>query len=221
MKKSIYTLLIAAFTIGLYSCNSTPSGWSNEQRKTIHRALGQYRDMVYLDEMTSAEFYIFSDNVTEIFEQNYPNYEEVVALPDIDNQIEAVITTVIVEQLDADGTNLRHIYPYRELRKECVLPRGLSRKEQNKFYKMLARKINDEYKSFETFFAAVVAGTTNKGVIASFQAECAKALFDWVPSGCDSGAGTKSGTKAGSAGTSGSAAKSTKSTSCDRGKDCK
>ncbi|MFI3303814.1 MAG: hypothetical protein SNF68_05270 [Rikenellaceae bacterium] len=176
MKKIIYSLL---FSVTLIACVSTTSTWNREQRRTIHRTLDQYRDMVYMDELTDAEFYIFADNATDIIEMNYPQYEEFVAMPAVNDSIQMVVTTIIVEQLDADGANIRHIYPYRELRKEGILPKALTRKEQRSFYKCLARKINAQYSNFATFLDAVIANTTDAGKIAEFQSDCAKTLFGW------------------------------------------
>lgn len=179
MKKSIYTTFFALLAVALIACNTTTSRWSIDQRRSINRALNQYRDMVYLDELTDAEFYIFSGNVADELELSYPDYNVIAEMPAIDDTIQVVVTTLIVEQLDADGANIRHIYPYRELRREGRLPRSLTRKEQRSFYKCLARKINAEYESFGAFFNAILADTTDKSEISSMQAECAKSLFDW------------------------------------------
>lgn len=136
--------------------------------------------MVYLEELTDAEFVIFTNNVTDEIEVAYPLYANVLALPDMDETIDTFVTTAIVEQLDADGSNMKHIYPYRDLIKEGRLPKGLSRQQRRAFYKCLARKVNNEYSDFEQFFSAVVADTTNKGQIAAMQAACALELFDWT-----------------------------------------
>lgn len=179
MKKIIYTLSILTIAIAVFACTTTNSTWTREQRATIHRALQQYRDMVYLEELTDAEFYIFSDNATDVIEESYPNFTEIMEMPLFADSIGVIVNTIIVEQLDADGANIRHIYPYRELKKEQRLPRKLSRKEQRSFYKCLARKINAEYSDFGAFFNAVLADTTDTSQIATFEAECAKSLFDW------------------------------------------
>ncbi len=141
----------------------------------------QYRDMVYIDEMSDAEFIIFANNITEEIEAVYPLYTSVTELPAVSDTIDMYITTTIVEQLDADGANIRHIYPYRELRKQGVLPAKLSHKEQRSFYKCLARKVNAKYDNFSQFFQAVVDNTTPKSEIAKMEAECAKSLFDYTP----------------------------------------
>ncbi len=179
MKKRLFTSLLALAAITLIACTSTQSGWTHEQRKTMRRALHEYREMVYLEELTDAEFFIFSDNVTEEMEAAYPLYANILALPDMGETVDTFVTSAIVEQLDADGANMQHIYPYRNLVKEGTLPKGLTRQQRRAFYKCLARKVNNEYSTFEQFFSAVVAGTTNKGQIASMESACAKELFDW------------------------------------------
>ncbi len=179
MKKRLYSALLALAAITTIACTTTKSEWTHEQRKTMRRALHEYREMVYLEELSDAEFIIFTGDVTDEIENTYPLYANILALPDMSGAIDSFVTTTIVEQLDADGANMQHIYPYRELVKEGRLPKGLTRQQRRAFYKCLARKINNEYSDFEQFFAAVVADTTDKGQIASMEAACALELFDW------------------------------------------
>ncbi len=181
MKKEIYTTLFAAAAILAVACNTTTSEWTNEQRKSMRRTLHQYRDMVYIDELTDAEFYIFSDNVTDEVEAAYPDYDTFFAFPAVNDSIASYVTTVIVEQLDADASNMKHIYPYRTLTKEGVLPKDLTRQQQRAFYKCFARKVNQQYNSFGALFEAIVYNTSNKSEIAKMQATCAKSLFNWAP----------------------------------------
>lgn len=184
MKTRLYTALLLLLTIAGVACTprattTTSSEWTRQQRQQMRRTLLQYRDMVYIDEMTDAEFIIFANNVTDEIEYVYPLYTEFIEFPAVSDSIDMYVTTTIVEQLDADGANIRHIYPYRQLRRESILPEGLSRKELRAYYKCLARKINSEYSDFSEFFAAVVANTTNKGDITKLQAECAMSLFNY------------------------------------------
>lgn len=187
MKKIFYTLSLFTLAVVLFACNSTSSGWSREQRATMRRALHEYRDMVYLDELTDAEFFIFADNATDVLEEQYPNFDAVMTTPAFGENINTIVTTIIVEQLDADGSNIRHIYPYRELKKQGRIPAKLSRKEQRSFYKCLARKIDNQYDDFGAFFNAILADTTNTSQIATFEAECAKSLFNWDGKSCVEG----------------------------------
>ncbi|MFR9619652.1 MAG: hypothetical protein SNH63_00360 [Rikenellaceae bacterium] len=180
MKRKLYTLLLACTIILLAACTTAQKGeWSKQERKTMRRALHEYREMVYLAELSDAQFFIFGDQLMDAVEMTYPDFSDVIEFPYLDDTIRAYITTTILEQLDADGANMRYIYPYRTLRKEGRLPEGLTRSEQRTFYKCLARKINAEYSTFESFFWAVAADTTNMSKIATFQSACAKSLFDW------------------------------------------
>ncbi len=181
MKKRLYTTLIALAAVALIACSHSTSGWTHEQRKTVRRTLHQYREMVYLDELTNAEFLIFTGDVTDEIESAYPLYTNVLISPAMSDTMDMFITTMIVEQLDADGSNIEHIYPYRELKKSGILPKGLTRQQRRAFYKCLARKVNNEYSTFEQFLQAVIADTTDKGKIAEMEAECAKELFDYTP----------------------------------------
>ncbi|MFI3305942.1 MAG: hypothetical protein R3Y68_05460 [Rikenellaceae bacterium] len=176
MKKIIYTLLLTA---AITACVTTVSQWNREQRRTIQRAISEYRDMVYVSELSDAEYYIFANDATDIVEMNYPSFDEFVALPAMNDSVEVIVTTLIIEQLDADGANIRHIYPYRELRQEGILPRGVSRKDQRSFYKCLARKVNTAYDSYSEFLHAVIANETDAGQITQFQQECAKSVLGW------------------------------------------
>lgn len=181
MKKQIYTTLICVAALFAFACNTTTSEWTLEQRKSVRRLLHQYRDMTYIEELTDAEFYIFSDNVIDEMEVAYPDYDTLFAFPAVSDSIESYVTTVIIEQLDADASNMQHIYPYRTLVKEGVLPKALTRQQQRAFYKCFARKVNQQYSSFGALFEAVIYNTTNKSDIAKMQASCAKSLFDWTP----------------------------------------
>lgn len=179
MKRHLSTLLLAIAAITMIACTQGSSEWSHKQRKTMRRALHEYRDMVYIDQLTDAQFLIFADNVTEEIESDYPLYTNIISLPAMSDTIDMYITTTIIEQLDADGSNIRNIYPYRELKKEGIVPSGLDRKQQRAYFKCLARKINNTYSDFEQFFYAVMADTTNKSQIVALQASCAKSLFDY------------------------------------------
>ncbi len=180
MKRKTSTIFIALGAILMFACSTSQTNqWSKKERKTMRRALNEYREMVYINEMTDAQFFIFGDQLMDEIEINHPNYTEIIGLPYLDDTIKAYITTTIVEQLDADGSNMRYIYPYRLLKSENRVPAGLTRQQLRTFYKCLARKIDAQYSDFQSFFYAVAADTTDKSQIAQFQLGCAKSLFDW------------------------------------------
>ena len=43
----------------------------------------------------------------------------------VDDTVDMVVVSTIVDELDADAHNMRHIYPYRALVAQGVLPAGL------------------------------------------------------------------------------------------------
>ncbi|MFR9251243.1 MAG: hypothetical protein ACLVK4_15720 [Alistipes shahii] len=75
-------------------------------------AARSYRQMVYLDDLTDAEFVLFTDDVAGQLENSYPVYVEFVEMQGVDDTVDMVVVSTIVDELDADAHNMRHIYPY-------------------------------------------------------------------------------------------------------------
>ena len=146
----------------------------------MRESLKEYRDMVYLEDLTDPEFVIFSDGVALEIEQAYPVYATLMALPGLNDTVEMFVVTEIVDQLDADAHNMRHIYPYRMLVAEGILPDKLTHEQQREFYRCFAQKVNNQYATVMQFVNAVLNDTTNDSQIAQFQQQCANDLFDWV-----------------------------------------
>ena len=180
MKKILLLLPVLMFACCLTMSCSQQKKWNHEQRQQVRNALKQYRQMVYLQDLTDAEFAIFTDSVTVDLEGAYPVYTEFIEIDGLNDTIDAVVVTTIVEQLSLDAHNMRHLYPYPYLVAEGVLPDGIDRSQQRAFYKCLAAKINNYYTSMTAFFNAVLADTTNNSQIARFQQQCASDLFGWV-----------------------------------------
>ncbi|MCH5335341.1 MAG: hypothetical protein J1D86_06025 [Alistipes sp.] len=178
MKKSLLALPLLAAAIGFGAC-SQQAGWNREERQQMRNALKQYRQMVYLQDLTEPEFVIFSDNVATDLEHDYPVYATFVKMPGLNDTIDAVVITTIIDELDADAHNMRHLYPYRYLVEQGVLPEGLDRSGQRAFYRCFAAKVNRYYSSAEEFFNAILADTTDNSRIATMQAQCADELFDF------------------------------------------
>ena len=125
MKKILLCVpLLALFAAGLIGC-SQQRQWNHEQRKAMREALRSYRQMVYLDDLTDAEFVLFTDDVAGQLENSYPVYVEFVEMQGVDDTVDMVVVSTIVDELDADAHNMRHIYPYRALVAQGVLPAGL------------------------------------------------------------------------------------------------
>ena len=99
----------------------------------MREALRSYRQMVYLDDLNDAEFVLFSDEVAGQLENSYPVYMEFVQMQGVDDTVDMVVVSTIVDELNADARNMRHIYPYNYLVAQGVLPAGLDHEQQKAF----------------------------------------------------------------------------------------
>lgn len=179
MKKILLTLSLLSVVLCFGACTQQAK-WNREQRQQMREALKQYRRMVYLQDLTDPEFVLFSDNVALDLESDYPVYATFVQMPGVNDTIDAVVITTIVDELDADAHNMRHLYPYPYLVAQGVLPDNLDRAQQRAFYKCFASKVDNYYNTMEQFFNAVLADTTANSQIARFQQQCAADMFDWT-----------------------------------------
>ncbi len=185
MKRLFLTFtLLALFAAGVVGC-SQKREWSREQRKAMREALRDYRRMVYLNDLTDAEFTAFSDDVAGQIEESYPVYTTFIAMPGANDTVDVVVVTTIVDELNADARNMRHIYPYNYLVAQGTLPAGLDYDQQHAFYKCFAGKVNSTYSSMTQFFNAVLADTTDMSQIRRLENQCADELFDWEISEVD------------------------------------
>lgn len=180
MRKIVHILLLVVTIITIASC-SKQAKWNHEQKEALKKALKTYREMVYLQDLTEPEFVIFTDDVANDVESAYPVYATFMQIPSIDDTLDMFVVTAIVEQLNEDATNMRHLYPYRTLVKQGILPDKLSHDERHAFYKCLAQKVNNYYTSVDEFLSDVIKSDTSaQSQIGKFQSECANDLFDWV-----------------------------------------
>lgn len=180
MKKLLLsTSLLALFAAGFIGCSQRQQ-WNHEERKAMREALDSYRQMVYLDDLTDAEFVLFSDEVAGALENAYPVYAAFIQMPDVNDTVDMVVVTTIVEELNADAHNMRHIFPYNYLVKQGILPTGLDRNQQKAFYTCLAGKVNATYSTMDQFFNAILADTTDLSQLRQLETQCANDLFDWV-----------------------------------------
>lgn len=179
MKKTLLGItLLGIFATGFMSC-SEPAKWNEEQRKAMREALHDYRQMVYLSDLDDEEFLFFSDGVAVQIEEQYPIYTTFIQMPGMNDTVKLMVVNTIVDELNADARNIRHIYPYSYLVAEGTLPAGLDREQQHTFYKCLATKIDSLYTSPTQFFHAILADTTDLSPIRQAQVRCANRLFDW------------------------------------------
>lgn len=180
MKKILLSVtLLAIFAAGFVGCSQRRE-WNHEQRKAMREALRNYRQMVYLDDLTDAEFMQFTSDAADTLESAYPVYTTFIEMPGVTDTIDMVVVTMIVDELDADAHNMRHIFPYNYLVAQGVLPAGLDHEQQRAFYRCFAGKINSVYNSTYEFFNAVVADTTDMSQIRQIENQCANDLFGWV-----------------------------------------
>lgn len=180
MKKILLCVpLLALFAAGFMSC-SQQREWNHEQRKAMRESLRSYRQMVYLDDLDDAEYVIFTDEVASALEEDYPVYTTFLKMPGVSDTVDVYVVTTIVEELNADARNMRHIYPYPYLVAQGVLPAGLDHNQQKQFYECFADQVNNTYNSMGQFFNAILADTTNKSQIRQMESQCANDLFDWT-----------------------------------------
>ena len=97
----------------------------------------------------------------------------------VNDTVEFYVITTIVDELNADAHNMRHLYPYQYLVSQGVLPEGLTHDQQKAFYQCFAQKVNAQYSTMDQFFAAILADTSDYSQLAQFQQQCANDLFDW------------------------------------------
>lgn len=136
--------------------------------------------MVYLNNLTDAEFMLFTDDVALALEEDYPVYTSFMKMPGVNDTVQVYVVTTIVEELDADARNMRHIFPYPALVSQNILPAGLDRAQQHAFYNCLAGKVDSTYETMEQFVDAILADSTNQSQLAQMQLQCANDLFNWT-----------------------------------------
>lgn len=179
MKKLLLCLpLLALVAAGFFGC-SKQRQWNQDQRKAMREALRSYRQMVYLDDLTDAEFVLFSDQVAGDLENAYPVYVEFIQMEGVDDTVDMVVVTQIVDELNADARNMRHLFPYNVLVAQGMLPEGLDHNQLKSFYSCFASKVNDTYSTMGEFFNAILADTTDLSQISQIESQCANDLFDW------------------------------------------
>ena len=180
MKKILLIVPVLALFAAAFAGCTQQQKWNHEQRKAMREALHDYRKMVYLEDLTDPEFVLFTDEVANTLEGSYPVYTTFIEMEGVNDTVDMVVATTIVEELDADARNMRHIFPYNYLVKQGVLPSGLDHNQQKAFYTCLAGKVNATYSTMDQFFNAILADTTDLSQLRQLETQCANDLFDWV-----------------------------------------
>lgn len=136
--------------------------------------LREWREMVYLNDLTEEEFALFANNVTDLLQMEYPSYVEFVEMPMVGDSVEMVVVATIVTEIKASPDKLRHIFGYEELTKAKILPEGLNNKHQQDFYKCFAEKVNTTYGSMQQFVWDAVYSQLDDRLIAQMMRQCAE-----------------------------------------------
>ncbi len=180
MKRFLLSVSVVALVIGsLFACGEQTK-WNREERQAMRNLLRDYRKMVYLADLSEAEYMLFTDRVLASVEEDYPVYTTFVEMPGMNDTVQVYVVTTIVEQLAADASNMRHLYPYRDLVAANVLPDGLSRAQQNAFYQCFANSVDNTYANPVQLVNAIIADTVQTSQISQMQAYCANELFGWT-----------------------------------------
>lgn len=179
MRKFLLSLSTVVVVLGGFFGCSQQKQWNREQRQALRQMLREYRDIAYLENLTEAEYMLFADEVAAAIEQSYPVYTTFIEMPAVNDTVQVYVVTTIVDQLNADVRNMRHLFPYNSLVQANVLPSGLDRVQQNAFYKCLAQKVNYTYPDVESFVYAMLSDTTSMSTINQLQQQCAADLFGW------------------------------------------
>lgn len=178
MKKSLLFFAIAMGVGSLVGCTHH-NGWSDGERKALRDDLRNYRDMLYVEDLQEVEFEDFSGDVIEAVEIDYPLYTLYYELPGRGDTLDVYVVSTIVERLDADPHNLRHIFPYSWLVAEGVLPAGMNSQAQRAFYDCLSQKVKRHYLTSHRFLHALMNDPNAGAVVMQMQTDCALELFDW------------------------------------------
>ena len=171
--------LVALVLVGMIGC-SKKREWNHQQRQAMRQALRDYREMVYLNDLTDAEYLLFTDEVATDLETAYPVYAAFIEMPGVEDTVDMVVVETIVDYLDADAHNMRHIYPYASLVAEGILPKGLDHRQQRQFYTCFAEQVNQQFVTMSNFVSAILADTTANSAIRQIESQCANTLFGWV-----------------------------------------
>ncbi len=172
------TALFIASVLLLSSCGNGGSKWTLKQREEAHKMLREWREMVYLEDLTEEEFALFANNVTDLLEEEYPSYVEFIEMPMVGDSVEMVVVAAIVTEIKASPERLRHIFTYDELVDSGILPPGLKKSQQALFYNCFAEKVNNIYGSMQQFVWDAIYSSLDDVLIAQMMRRCAEPLWE-------------------------------------------
>lgn len=169
-------LVIATMGIvgaSLSACGTKNKGWNEEQRASAREMLSEWRDVAYLNALSDAEWAMFAGDVADILEMQWPSYVEFMAMPMVDDSVELVVVTAIVNEIEANSRNMRHIFPYHTLVRLEVLPTGLTHHQQTEFYQCLAAMVDNNFGSLDNFVWGAISSSLDEQAIAHMLRACA------------------------------------------------
>lgn len=172
MKKILHLVALLTVLITFSHCGQQRE-WSEQQRAEFIASIDPYRQMVYLNDLDDTEFMIFSDGISTTAQTAYPVYTQLIVMPTLSDTIDMWVVESIVEEIDSDASNMRHLYPYHSLVMQGVLPAGLPHEDRTTFYNCLSQKVNAHFSSLEAFFYAVITNSIDPNIITTMQNECA------------------------------------------------
>lgn len=168
MKK---TLLFVCLLALLFGCSQRRE-WNHQQRQQMREMLRQYRDMVYLENLTDGDFIVFTDGVAADLEKRYPNYRAFVAMPAMNDTVTMVVITTIISDVKANPHNMRHMFPYEQLVANGTLPAGMDHHQQRKFYRCLAERVNTSDAAMYNFAMDCMKGITDTTILYGYMRNC-------------------------------------------------
>lgn len=179
MKKILFTSMLLVVALITGGC-SEQQKWDHKQKEAMRELLKEYRNMIYLQDLTDSEFVIFTDRVAKEIEAAYPVYTTLIELPAMNDTVDMFVVTQIVDEINADAHNMRHLFPYDYLVAEGILPGNLTHSQQRDFYKCFAQKVNSYYLTPIEFLQDVLTSAMSDSEITQLQLQCANDLFGWV-----------------------------------------
>ena len=174
---SVITLLLIAVVVALTSCGNSRS-WSTQEREAAQKMLREWREIVYLNDLTEEEFALFANNVTDLLQMEYPSYVEFVEMPMVGDSVEMVIVTTIAGELKATPERMRYIFPYGRLVDMEILPAGLPVGQQEAFYRCFTEKVNALYGSMQRFVWDAVYSRLDDAIILRLMRQCASPYWE-------------------------------------------
>lgn len=146
----------------------------------MREALRSYRQMVYLDDLTDAEFVLFTRPGGRGAGRHLSRLRDLRGDAGRNRHGRHGGRHDHRGRTERRRTQHAHIFPYNYLVAQGVLPAGLDHDQQKAFYNCFAGKVNDTYDTMSQFFNAILADTTDMSQLRQLQGQCANDLFEWV-----------------------------------------